>query len=495
MSNNPVLPPVFAPRQVRPETPEQAAINLLTPYFQAGILGSVDIHVVIHLGRRVGELDPQVLLAGALAVRAPRFGHICVDLQSITLSDLLPHGPQPPSTQVPALPGPGWLERLRSSPALVRDARDTAGLTPFVLDGSVIYTDRYWRYQAGLAHRLRSWARPGQQQFLADEDFSLLEPALDQLFRPPSGQREPSSTLNLQRVAGAMALLRRFIVVTGGPGMGKTWTVRNLLALLFLRHRARYRRGEVGEPALAVALAAPTGKAAARMREALRAGLSQDFLPTLLRFTEKNTAHELLGFMQDLQAHTLHRLLGYRFDAPTRFRHTQANPLPYDVVVVDESSMVDFPLMAKLVDAVGQQGPAGEPTRLILLGDHHQLASVEAGTVLADICGPTRVDRFQVTRDLATQLERFTCLSGLDRRSDGRTRVEPVEGPCIHDAVVQFNRTFRFDENSGIGAFANACLQTDQLFDAAEAVRILGEGRWGQGAGGDTRLLPYGQQG
>jgi len=488
---------VFAPSRVEPNSRERAVLDQLGPFFHAGVLSNLDMHVVVTLGRRVGVLDPNALLAGALAIRAPRFGHICVDLGSLTIEELLraaPEGEPDDALPSPPLPDTDWSQQVREAAELVRDAGETDRLTPFVIEGSTLYTDRYWQYQQRLGTRVRSWSGPEGRLPVADEDLLALDEGLTELFRPPKSEEDGPATLNLQRVAGALALSRRFAVITGGPGMGKTWTVRNLLAMLWIRHQRRVARGETESRHLSVALAAPTGKAAARMREALRALMSVEFLPALQRFLETERVEELGQFVQDLEARTLHRLLGYRHDTPSRFRHDRNTPLPYDAVIVDEASMVDFPLMAKLVDAIGDQGPAGEPTRLILLGDRHQLASVEAGTVLADLCGPTRADQLRFTPATIVELERFGCLSGLETRQDvgKRTRVVPVDGPAAHDAVVQFNRTFRFDESGGIGAFAAACLLPDDEFSAEVVVDGLAAGG-AQNSEGKTTLLEYGE--
>ncbi len=494
-----VLPPIFAPASVEPGSPEQAVLDRLGPYLHAGVLSTTELHVVALLGRRVGMLDPDVLLACALAVRAPRHGHICIDLGALELDALLPAVPEgeDPPPRPPALPGAGWAERVGGAVALVRDVDDTARLTPFVLDGQVLYTDRYHHYQHRLAQRVRGWSGPDGLVPIHPDDVTPLDAGLDQIFRPPGDTPEPGDALNLQRVAGAVALLRRFALITGGPGMGKTWTVRNLLALLWMRHRMRHARGETDSPQLAVALAAPTGKAAARMREALRDRLGQEFLPAARRVLPDGDASALGETILELEARTLHRLLGYRHDAPTRFRHDARSPLPYDLVIVDEASMVDFPMMAKLVDAIGDRGPAGEPTRLILLGDRHQLASVEAGTVLADLCGPTRADRLRFGAAMLDGLEAFPSLAGLAQRRDARTAVELDQergSSPVHDAVVQFNRTFRFDEQGGIGAFAAACLLPDERFDARAVVAGL-EAGGAPGSRGQTQRLGYGAAG
>ncbi|HIE69161.1 MAG TPA: hypothetical protein EYP98_02815, partial [Planctomycetes bacterium] len=228
-----------------------------------------------------------------------------------------------------------------------------------------------------------------------------------------------------------------------------------------------------------VALAAPTGKAAARMKEALRTKLSEEFLPAIGRFlTDETQKQEIMTFIQEAEPRTLHRLLGWQSKNPTRFRHHANNPLPYDVVVVDEASMVDFAMMSKLASAVSGRGTGGEPTRLLLLGDRYQLASVEAGTVLADICGQTDAAALRFTKAGAAVLASYPKLDLL--AAPPEARVELVEGPAFRDAVVQFDRTYRFADDSGIGAFAKACLAVP--FDPKVASGILAQG-------GDVTLI------
>ena len=230
-------------------------------------------------------------------------------------------------------------EMFRRSP-LTGDGSRPA---PLVVAGGRLYLQRYYRYERRLADRLLRLA--GERH--REDD---LEEMLDRAF-PENG------TAVRQRQAGRLALTRSLVLVTGGPGTGKTYTVARILSLLLRRHGAGLR----------VALAAPTGKAAMRLSESIASGMSACDLPP-----------DLLAAMPG-KASTLHRLLGVRRDS-TQFRHCAERPLPADVVVVDEASMVDLALMSKLVDALAPGG------RLILLGDRDQLASVESGAVLADCC-------------------------------------------------------------------------------------------------------------
>jgi exodeoxyribonuclease V alpha subunit len=487
MSTPRPMPPLFAPALVPRGSPQAAVLAVLEPFHACGALASIDMHVAVHLARKAGALDPQLVLALALAVRAPRRGHICVDLEALRPQDLLPSQPELSATPagVPPLelPAAGWASRVAQASTLVRAAGEPDRSTPFVLRGSSLYTDRYFRYQQRLAQRVRAWIGSEGRIPLEPADLPTLRAALDGLFHPPA-----DGSLDLQRVAAALALSQRFTVITGGPGMGKTWTVRNLLALLWLEHRGRHARGQCDSAEPVVALAAPTGKAAARLRESLRAGLSAQLHPALVGvLADPGAATQACDFLRGLEARTLHRLLGWRPDNPTRFMHRADHPINADIIVVDEASMVDFALMAKLVDAVGPVGPGGAPTRLVLLGDRHQLASVEAGTVLADLCGPTRGDSLRFTADTMAQLDACFDL-GLGRRaSEPGSGVRAVFGPPMHDAVVQLRKAHRFDGSSGIGRFAQACLRAD--FQPVVAADVL------TSDAPDSSLLPHGANG
>ena len=294
----------------------------------AEILEPADVLVADRLTALAAEPDPAVALAVALAVRAVRGGSVCVDLRSVAAHTALPELPWPQPD--------AWLAAVAASPL-------TVGPPPVLrLFGDLLYLDRYWLEEQQVCDdvlALVSATQPGEV------------PDVSRLF--PEGFDE-------QRAAAKVALSQGLTVLTGGPGTGKTTTVARLLALLAEQAALADR------PTLRIALAAPTGKAAARLQEAVQ--LEVDRLELVDR-------RRLTG----LQATTLHRLLGARPDTSSRFRHHRANRLPHDVIVVDETSMVSLTMMARLLEAVRPQ------TRLILVGDPDQLASVEAGAVLADL--------------------------------------------------------------------------------------------------------------
>ncbi|MFT5699057.1 MAG: exodeoxyribonuclease V alpha subunit [Desulforhopalus sp.] len=225
----------------------------------------------------------------------------------------------------------------------VIDSEQATGPTPLVLDGTNLYLARYYHYENRLARQIRSLA---DIRFTAEGNAGLLE-----LLFP--GESPESSD---QMRAALIALRRALIIVNGGPGTGKTTTVVKMLAIMLAS----------GEKNLRIGMAAPTGKAAMRLSESIGNSLAKLSLPEVVREAMPESAV------------TLHRLLGVRKNSP-QFKHNSARPLEYDVVVIDEASMVDLAMMSKLVDAL-KPG-----SRLILLGDKDQLASVESGAVLGDL--------------------------------------------------------------------------------------------------------------
>ncbi|HET9443604.1 MAG TPA: AAA family ATPase, partial [Acidimicrobiales bacterium] len=334
----------------------RGASGVLAAFNGAGVLDAADVHVALRLGALGGEADEAVLLGAALAVRALRLGHVCTDLAAVrdtVTSDLA--GPE----ELQALPWPdgdGWGRRLAGSPVVAAGDADPP-TAPLRLVGRRLYLDRYWRQECEVAADLVARSRAPVPGVSAP----VLDGGLARLF----GAAEVGGGPDLQRLAAAVAVGRRVSVIGGGPGTGKTTTVARVLALLHDQAAAG------GSPPPRVALAAPTGKAAARLEEAVRGEAARIDV-------DEATRDRLLR----LEGSTLHRLLGWRPDSRSRFRHHRGNRLPHDVVVVDETSMVSLSLMAKLVEAVRPSA------RLVLVGDPEQLASVEAGAVLGDIVGP-----------------------------------------------------------------------------------------------------------
>ena len=290
--------------------------------------------------------DAAVLFGAELAARAVGLGHAALDLRR-------PHLLGVDAADV--LAADAWRRALQASrwvaePDAGAPARADA---PLVLEGDLLYLRRYREYERRLAEGLLRIAR---QEVVAG-DLAALAPLFLQLF-PQARDGD------LQARAAALALVRNLLLVSGGPGTGKTTTIARLLVLLAAQHRA------LDDAPPRIALAAPTGRAADRMAQGLRDAVRQ---------LRADGIDPTLCEVLPTEARTLHRLLGVQGDSP-RFRHGADQPLAYDVVVVDEASMVDLPLMCKLVEAVA------DGAALILLGDPDQLPSVEAGDVLAAIC-------------------------------------------------------------------------------------------------------------
>lgn len=294
---------------------------------------------------RGADPDERVLQAAMLASFAVGEGHAAFDPARPQL--LIDDGREWPDADE-------WRAALASSPWVDAPQAEAAAdpAMPLVLEGGLLYLRRYREYERRLAAGLRRLAQ-------SDSSRSDLSP-LSRLFVALFPQARSG---DLQARAAALALVRKLLFVTGGPGTGKTTTVARLLALLVAQAHAS------GTETPRIALAAPTGRAAERMAQSLARAVASMRAAGI----DPALCDTLPG-----EARTLHRLLGPIGDRP-RFRHDRDNPLPYDVVVVDEASMVDLPLMCKLVEAV----PDG--ARLILLGDRDQLPSVEAGDVLAAI--------------------------------------------------------------------------------------------------------------
>ena len=338
--------------------------------------------------------------AAVLASSAVQNGDVCVELAGIAKTIN--------STDSTAI-----RDKLLKS-GVVQSAELPVTL-PLVLDESDrLYLARYWQAERDLAEmllQLLNCVSYSEDQKDSQSNTPQAE-LLDQLFP----QDLTASGPDWQRVAAVVAARQRLCVITGGPGTGKTRTVARLLAVLQAQSSQSMR----------IALLAPTGKAAARLLESLRGEVNQ--------LQQQGMSLELPD-----TASTLHRALGYQPGRPG-FKHNAGFPLPFDLVLVDEASMVDLSLMHSLVSALDSN------TRLILLGDKDQLASVEAGNVLGDIVGEATPTRYS-----AEQREVLinTC-QGFDAIESG----EKTGG--MADAVVELQHSYRFDAKSGIGQFAAA---------------------------------------
>lgn len=368
-------------------------LNALRSRVDAGELRPLDYQFGRFLQQK-GATD-QAVLAGTLVSAELAQGNVCLVLSR--LPELSP--------ELKQLTLQLRVSTLCLQAQMIGDGSDT---TPLVLNGDRLYLHRYWVYEVMIAASLHARAAR------SDVDLATLKSGLDKLFGRQ--QNEP----DWQKVAAAIAAQRRFSVISGGPGTGKTTTVTKLLALICEQSLQLGR-----EPV--IKLAAPTGKAAARLSESIAGAVSQ--LPLSI---EQRAAIPA-------EASTLHRLLGVIPNSHS-FRHNASNPLHLDLLVVDEASMIDLPMMARLLDALP------ESARLILIGDRDQLASVEAGSVLGDICRwPGEVGYS------AEQAEILSSLCDISAGDISRNYPSPLA-----DSVALLRKSYRFHDQSGIGHLARA---------------------------------------
>lgn len=366
-----------------------------------GMLHVFDCYFAKRLTNLVEDKRPEILLATALASRGIRQGHVCIDLNQLEKNFF---AAEEKELQLPQ--AELWMELLNNSP-LVSDGSIT---TPLVLQGSRLYLNRYWRYEQRLAQELLN--RTDQQT--SDINEQLLQDGLNRFF-----DQNNEYDIADQRMAADIAVRRQLTIISGGPGTGKTTTVTKILALLQEQSFAQT------ENPLDILLLTPTGKAAARLSQAIR--------------DKKNDLEadgKVIHSIPD-QASTIHRALGYQSRTPTTFRYNKENPLHANVVLIDEASMVDVALMAKLFDAVSKTA------KVILLGDHNQLFSVETGSILGDIC-----------------------------RAANNSQKKGGFAEC----VVYLTTNFRFKKGKGIGLLTEAVHHGD----SAKVVNILKDTEHGE---------------
>lgn len=393
--------------------------SCLDGFQQAGVLELADVHTASRVGRLGGETNENVLLATALTVRALRHGSVCLELNHFKDVNV-----DTESTDAASLEWPSrddLLDALSRSPLVTGSPRGPLRPLVFVnsVAGPLLYLDRYYLQENLIRNAIteRETTRP-------ETDTQEATAILAELFTDDAGA--PSPEPDRQRVAAAVAVTEWTVIVAGGPGTGKTHTVARVLALLFRLHG----------PGLRVALAAPTGKAAATLTEAVAAQAVA------------------LGLPDGLIATTLHRLLGWR-PGSTRFRHDARNRLPYDVIVIDETSMVSVTMMARLFEALSPK------TRLILMGDPDQLTSVDAGAVLADLVAR------QADREMNAEAEEIVAADlAVTESAPSDVDAKMVEDPLdtnerisMSRGVVRLRRGRRF--NDDIGQLADAVRRGD----------------------------------
>jgi len=423
-------------------------------------LSSLDHHFADFVTRFEGRPCEGLWIAAALVSSVTCRGHVCLDLSRADGCGITPCQAGAEPLQTP--PADRWQELLSGC--------DTVGqpgdFTPLVLDAvGRLYLHRSWDSERRVAEGIlaRSALLPG--------DTADLAAGLDRYFPPTAGEGD------LQREAALAALSRRFTVISGGPGTGKTTTVARILALLI-------ELADGGPPR--ILLAAPTGKAAMRLKQSIRDSAG------------RLACSEALRSALPQEVSTIHRLLGV-IPGRSAFRHDRDNPLPCDVLVVDEASMVDLPLMSRLLDALRSD------TRVILLGDRDQLASVEAGAVLSDICAGGRPDAGAGDRPAIVHLTksyRFTSESGIGRLSrlinagDGDGALELLKSGLCSDlcwralpSAETFAETLAAAACEGYAEFARTTAPAAAL-GTLERFRVLAPHREGrQGVGNLNRLI------
>lgn len=456
-----------------PETPE-AMLALLAGWQSAGLLRGVDVALARFLAAhaaqaanvmpadrprqtptpdardQAGSLSCLMLGAALCSWQLGR-GHVCLDLVALQASPEQVLGMPVPARLLAGCSPDDWVQAARCLPAVaelrqrgIEAAQPGAAapvVTPLVLAGTRLYLRRYWQYEqdvlAAILSRLDGPDAGSGQGAGAGPDASL-KPVLDALFTPPGGAQGGTSTIaapavDWQKVACALVARQRFGLITGGPGTGKTTTVIRLLALLQSLSR---QRGEARF--LRIGLAAPTGKAAARLGSSIQGAIDR------LRLDGLADAEAIRAAIPT-SVSTLHRLLGSRPDS-RHFRHGEKNPLPLDVLVVDEASMVDLEMMAFVVKALPPQA------RLILLGDKDQLASVEAGAILGELCARAQDGHY------------WPQTADWVRRATGQSLPEHFQdegGWSLDQSIVMLRHSHRFSSQSGIGALAEAVNQGD----------------------------------
>jgi exodeoxyribonuclease V alpha subunit len=300
---------------------------------------------------------------------------------------------------------------------------------PFIIHNDRLYLQRYFNYETQILARLKTFVEQERLYAVARmESLDANSQFISSLFTAgtdkESGRIEED--VHWQLIAAITGVLNDFSIITGGPGTGKTTTVAKILAILFTIN-----------PTLKVALAAPTGKAAVRMAESLKKASSG--MPALIN-----------AKFEKIIPGTIHRLLGYIPGSPY-FKHNAENPLNFDVVIIDESSMIDAALFSKLLQAIGNG------TRLVLLGDKNQLASVEAGSLFGDLCNTQPL--FTVSKEKAHFINGFIDVTTKKIPNDC---VVSSKNHLLLEHIVELKRSHRFSSEKGIGKFSKAIINNEQ---------------------------------
>ncbi len=391
---------------------QQQSVELINTLHKQKIIRTIDLRFSQWLIKKVPSANATQILLSALVSYQLGEGHVCIALDKV--SELYQQWPKLLRSQVQQLLNIGQESQVIIDHILIGDG---SVLTPLVLEDNRLYLYRYWQYEISVAKRLLlKDEAPGEAIEGGLNYVETLRARLDHYF----GTNEQP---DWQRVAAAITSRHSISVISGGPGTGKTTTVTKLLAIYIENSLAQGKRP-------IIQLAAPTGKAAARLSESIAQAKQK-----------LNLADEVKALIPD-QGKTLHRLLGVR-PATKKFVHHKDNPLLLDLLVIDEASMIDLPMMASIISALANK------SKLVLIGDRDQLASVEAGSVLGDICAVPQIASYS---DAQSQYLQHSC--HIDTRVNNTV-------PAFSDHVAFLQKSYRFDANSGIGALASACNKGD----------------------------------
>lgn len=386
--------------------PHDVSLPAMELAIERGWLRPLDAAFASFLAAQDPQAPAALPLLGALVSRQQADGHLCLDLSA--WKSLADDADWPEAWRTVLAELASTPSSLANSALLASSNAPAPSASPLVLDGSRVYLRRYWNHEQRVAEAI------GQRLARVHDTPPLLASQLARLF-PSAATDRP----DWQRVACALAARSAFTVITGGPGTGKTTTVVRLLGLLQTLHRKDTGRS------LRIRLAAPTGKAAARLQSSISTQIAQLDVDSDVRASIPS------------QVDTLHRLLGARPDT-RRFRHDRSHPLHLDVLVIDEASMIDLEMMSAVLAALPDEA------RLVLLGDKDQLSSVEAGAVLGDLC--RRADTGHYNEATAQWLRETT-----GDRIDGWVR---ADARPLDQHVAMLRHSHRFGADSGIGSLA-----------------------------------------
>ncbi len=398
--------------------------ELLKYWEQQGHLTALDRHFALEMAKIHNICEPFFIFICALLSKQLSNQNSCLVLDQIEHSNPMNDSPRQCTINIQPTE---LVEALLSFSAISEFNKESTAQTPLVIDGNRLYLQRYHQFETQVSDVLTRLSQPTLQV-----ETERLKQQLPLVF-PPNNQ----IGLDWQKVAAATALTKQLAVITGGPGTGKTTTVTKLLLLLLLQQK------------LTIRLVAPTGKAAARLSESIKA--SKIKLVDQLAHDADNIDVSVIKDIPE-EASTVHRLLGVIPDTH-RFRFNKDNPLRLDLLIVDEASMVDLPMMHKLLTALPPHA------RLILLGDQDQLASVEAGAVLADVCAglqdltnkekPWRMRYSTQQANLLSDLTEINVAEFVDDDSP------------FGDSLCMLQHSHRFKGDAGIGLLATAVNQSD----------------------------------